>query len=273
MSTDRYAVIGHPVGHSRSPFIHAQFARQLAQSLEYSALDVPPARLADSVRSFFDEDGKGLNVTVPHKVAALALCHQLSERATRAGSVNTLLMVNGALTGDNTDGVGLVRDLARLQWPLHGKRVLLLGAGGAARGVLAPLLELAPRTLHIANRTSARAEELVGEFSGVARVHGVTMQIAPATGEYDVVINGTAASMAGGLPQLPEGALDARPRCYDMAYGRGDTAFVRAARAAGATAVMGTGMLIEQAAEAFFLWRGVRPDTAPVLAALERELA
>jgi len=273
MSTDRYAVIGHPVGHSRSPFIHAQFARQLAQSLEYSALDVPPARLADSVRSFFGEGGKGLNVTIPHKVAVLALCGQLSKRATRAGSVNTLLMVNRELTGDNTDGVGLVRDLARLQWTPQGKRVLLLGAGGAARGVLAPLLELAPRTLHIANRTTARAEALVGQFSGVAQAHGVTMQVAPATGGYDLVINATAASITGELPRLPEEAFLARPCCYDLAYGRGDTSFVRAARAAGATAAMGTGMLVEQAAEAFFLWRGVRPDTAPVLAALERELS
>lgn len=272
MSTDRYAVIGHPVGHSRSPFIHAQFARQLAQSLEYSALDVAPAQLAESVRSFFAAGGRGLNVTVPHKVAALALCRQLSERATRAGSVNTLLMVNGELTGDNTDGIGLVRDLARLQWPLQGKRVLLLGAGGAARGVLAPLLALTPRILHIANRTEARADELVEQFRDVARIHGATLQVAAATGEYDVVINATAASIAGGLPQMPQGALLARPCCYDLAYGSGGTAFVRAARAAGAKAVMGTGMLVEQAAEAFFLWRGVRPDPAPVLAALEREL-
>jgi shikimate dehydrogenase len=273
MSIDRYAVIGHPIGHSRSPFIHARFAAQLSQSLQYSALDVKPARFADAVGNFFGEGGKGLNITVPHKLAVLALCRNLSERAALAASVNTLLMTDGELFGDNTDGVGLVRDLTRLHWPLHGRRVLLLGAGGAARGVLGPLLELAPRALHIANRTVTRAGELVEQFGGVAQIHGVTLQLAPAAGEYDLIINGTAASIAGELPLLPDGALGSRPHCYDMAYGRGDTAFVRAARAAGSTATMGSGMLVEQAAEAFFLWRGLRPDTAPVLAALERELA
>ena len=273
MSIDRYAVIGHPIGHSRSPFIHARFAHQLSQAMDYSALDVPSAQLAQTVRGFFASGGKGLNVTVPHKIAAVALCDRLSARAALAASVNTLLMVDGELFGDNTDGVGLVRDLARLHWPVRGGRVLLLGAGGAARGVLGPLLELAPRSLHIANRTVPRAAALVDQFSDVAQTHGVTLQIAPAAGEYAVIINGTAASIAGELPRLPDGALGTRSHCYDLAYGRGDTAFVRAARAAGATAAMGTGMLVEQAAEAFFLWRGVRPDPAPVLAALERELA
>ena len=271
-SPDRYAVIGHPVAHSRSPRIHALFAAQTGQSLVYERIDATPAEFAAVTRAFFAGCGRGLNVTLPHKEAASALCAHLTARARRARAVNTLKAEGGgALLGDNTDGAGLVRDLeANLGVPLAGRRLLLLGAGGAVRGVLDPLLQRGPAEIVIANRTPARALGLAAEFAGTVPIRGCGLD-APGTG-FDLIINGTSASLVGELPGLPPGVVQPGTVCYDMAYGREDTVFVRWACAQGAArAAMGLGMLVEQAAESFLLWRGVRPETAPVLAALQRE--
>lgn len=271
---DRYAVIGFPVSHSRSPFIHSQFAAQTSQALEYVRLEVPPAEFEAAVRNFFADGGKGLNVTVPHKEAAFRLADELTPRARRARAVNTFALTSdGRLLGDNTDGAGLARDLLNNQRvTIAGRRVLLLGAGGAARGALAPLLGLRPSELVIANRTVARARELAGEFADLGSIKAVGY---PELGAppFDIVINATAASLAGELPVLPPAIVNARSICYDMAYARDDTPFVRWAHERGvARALMGLGMLVEQAAESFHLWRGLRPDTASVLGALVAEI-
>jgi shikimate dehydrogenase len=270
---DRYAVIGHPVRHSRSPFIHQRFAGQTGQSLTYSTIDAKPEDFAATVREFFAGGGKGLNVTLPHKEAAFALADEHTPRAERAGAVNTLAPAASGLLGDNTDGAGLARDLLnnhRLN--IAGRRVLLLGAGGAARGVLAPLLGLKPSELTIANRNVLRAQQLAKQFSDMGQVRAIGYaDLKPEP--YDLVINATAASLAGELPAIPTGIVDTRSVCYDMAYGREDTPFVRWAHQRGcARALMGLGMLVEQAAESFYLWRGIRPDTASVLSALTAEL-
>ncbi|MCC7462708.1 MAG: shikimate dehydrogenase [Gammaproteobacteria bacterium] len=269
---DRYAVIGHPVAHSRSPRIHALFAAQTGQSLVYERIDAPPAAFPAMTRDFFAGGGRGLSVTLPHKEAAVALCARLTPRAARAHALNTLKAEeDGTLLGDNTDGAGLVRDLeSNLGVGLAGRRILLLGAGGAVRGVLAPLLERAPAEIVIANRTAARARQLAAEFAGGVALHGCGLD--EPRGVFDLVINGTSASLGGELPALQPGCIGAATTCYDLAYGHEDTVFVRWARLHGAArTVMGLGMLVEQAAEAFWLWRGVRPDTAPVLAALLAE--
>jgi shikimate dehydrogenase len=274
MSKDRYAVIGHPVAHSRSPSIHAQFAAQTSQSIEYGTIDAPPAQLESAIRAFLDAGGKGLNITVPHKEAALPLAAELTPRARRARAINTLAVrKDGTLLGDNTDGAGLARDLLNNQRiTIAGRRLLLLGAGGAARGVLAPLLGLRPSELVIANRTVRRADELVAMFSdlGMLRASGLEDL---GNEPFDIVINATAASLAGEVPSLPPAVVNAHTICYDMAYAREETAFVRWAHERGATrAVDGLGMLVEQAAESFHLWRGIRPDTASVLSALTAQL-
>ena len=278
-SPDRYAVIGHPVSHSRSPFIHQRFAAQTGQSLEYTTIDATPEDFLATVRDFFSSGGKGLNVTVPHKEAALALVEELTPRAQRAGAINTLALrkasssVQPSLLGDNTDGAGLARDLLNNhRIMIAGRRVLLLGAGGAARGVLAPLLGLKPAELTIVNRNVLRAQELAERFRDLGHLRAVGYD-ALGNDAYDLVINATAASLAGELPALPPGVVNTRSICYDMAYGRDDTPFVRWAHQRGcARATMGLGMLVEQAAESFYLWRGIRPDTASVLAALTAEL-
>lgn len=277
---DRYAVIGHPVSHSRSPFIHTQFARQTQQDIQYGTLDVAPEAFEPTVREFFAGGGRGLNITAPHKEAAAALADELTPRAQRARAVNTLAVrpASGGdrawtLLGDNTDGAGLARDLLNNhRVNIAGRRVLLLGAGGAARGALAPLLGLKPAELTIVNRNVLRARELVEQFSDLGHLRAIGYQEL-GTEPYDLVINATAASLAGELPALPPGIVNTRSICYDMAYGREDTPFVRWAHQRGcARAIMGLGMLVEQAAESFFLWRGVRPDTASVLSALTAEL-
>ncbi|MBD9413571.1 shikimate dehydrogenase [Pseudomonas sp. PDM16] len=271
--TDRYGVFGNPIGHSKSPLIHGMFAAQTGQDLSYEALLAPLDDFNGYARAFF-EIGKGGNVTVPFKEEAYRLAEELSERARRAGAVNTLKRLDdGRLLGDNTDGAGLVRDLtvnARLD--LAGKDILLLGAGGAVRGVLAPLLAQAPQTLVIANRTVERAEQLAHEFAelGPVAASGFDWLSAP----VDLIINGTSASLAGELPPLEPGLIKpGHTVCYDMMYGKEPTAFNRwAAEHGAARCIDGLGMLVEQAAEAFFLWRGVRPDTAPVLAELRSQL-
>ena len=285
-SIDRYAVIGCDIGHSRSPQIHAMFARATHQALEYGLLDAPPAALAAVVRDFFAQGGRGLNVTVPHKQAALRLADSLTARAQRAGAVNTLARgADGKLLGDNTDGAGLVRDLGvNLRCTLRGARVLLLGAGGAARGVLAPLLEAGIASLLIRNRHAWRAQRLASEFADLGPVAAalstspLSTQQAAATPSgrapdagFDLIINATSASLHDELPQMPADAVGTQTLAYDLAYADHDTVFVRWARKAGAArAVMGLGMLVEQAAESFLLWRGVRPETALVLDALRQ---
>jgi shikimate dehydrogenase len=271
---DRYAVIGHPVSHSRSPFIHARFAAQTGQQLSYTTIDAAPGEFEGAVREFFAHGGLGLNVTVPHKEAAVRLVEELSPRARRAGAVNTLaLRKDGSLLGDNTDGAGLARDLANNHSiSVAGRRVLLLGAGGAARGVIAPLMGLRPSQLTIVNRTVQRARDLAEAFADIGPI--VALGYADLGGTpFDLVINATAASLTGELPALPPSIVNKDSICYDLAYARDDTPFVRWAHARGAARAMdGLGMLVEQAAESYYLWRGVRPDTASVLSALAAEL-
>lgn len=267
---DQYAVVGHPVAHSLSPFIHSLFARQTGQSLTYRLMDVAAEEFLERVSTFFTTGGRGVNITVPHKTRALALANELTERARLAGAVNTLAARDdGTLLGDNTDGAGLVQDLTvNIGETVAQRSILLIGAGGAARGVIAPLLALAPRQILIANRTSERAGALAAVFAGLGPVEGCGFGEL-GTEAFDLIINATSASLTGELPGVPTTAFATDTFCYDMAYGRGDTPFVRWARELGCRdAVPGWGMLVEQAAESFRLWRGVRPLTAPVLAAL-----
>lgn len=270
---DRYAVFGHPIGHSKSPRIHTLFAEQTAQNLIYTAEDVMPELFEPAVRDFFGTRGLGLNCTVPLKELAYRMADHRSERAERSKAVNTLaLRPDGTIFGDNTDGVGLVRDLTvNLGLELAGRRILLLGAGGASRGVLGPLLELRPACLAVANRTAEKARQLAAEFGDLGPVTG--SGFAELAGRsFELILNATAASLSGDLPDLPESILATGGVCYDLAYGREPTAFVRwGERQGAALSVDGIGMLVEQAAEAFYLWRGVRPDTRPVIDALEAE--
>ena len=272
--SDRYCVLGNPVAHSRSPAIHAQFAAQSGQDLVYEALLAPLDGFADTVRTFIAAGGKGANVTVPFKEEAFRLSKRLSPRAERAGAVNTLIFTAGEISGDNTDGAGLVRDIkVNLGFSLADKRILLLGAGGAARGVIAPLLACKPASLMIANRSADKAQVLADQFSDLAAVDAGNFA-KTAGGSFDVVINATSASLAGETLPLPAGIFAPGSLAYDMMYGKGETPFLAQARAQGAAHLAdGLGMLVEQAAEAFLVWRGVRPDSAPVLAALRAQLA
>ena len=260
---DRYAVIGHPVAHSRSPWIHARFARATGQDLEYGTIDARPERFGEAVQDFRRCGGKGLNVTLPHKEAAYRLCGERSARAEAAGAVNTLVL-GETLRGDNTDGPGLVRDIeANAGYRLGGRSLLLLGAGGAARGVIGSLREAGVARLTIANRTVEKACALARRFPGVSACGYPEL----AELRFDVVVNATSAGLEGEALPLPDGLFGSGVLAYDMVYGRA-TPFLAAARAAGASARDGLGMLVEQAAESFLLWRGVRPDTRPVLAEL-----
>jgi len=262
--TDRYAVFGHPIAHSKSPQIHTAFARQTGQDMTYEAILATLDGFADSVAAFIAAGGRGANVTVPFKEEAFSLASRLSPRAQRAGAVNTLSFDADGILGDNTDGAGLVADLTRnLHCTIVGKRVLLLGAGGAARGVIEPLLDQQPAALVIANRTVSRAEELAELFGRGVRACGFDAANTP----FDLVINATAASLAGDLPPLSPRVFTPDTMAYDMMYGR-DTPFLDFARTHGARTADGLGMLVEQAAEAFHLWPGVRPDTAPIIVAL-----
>lgn len=279
MSVDRYAVIGEHIAHSRSPLIHSLFAAATQQAMQYGVIDVGVAGFAAAVREFLGGGGRGLNVTVPHKQTALRLADSLTPRALRAGSVNTLARglaggTDSAVLGDNTDGAGLIRDLAvNLRYRLRGAHVLLLGAGGAARGLIAPLLENGVASLLIHNRHQDRARQLAEEFAELGPVRAAAERPHPSehSGPWELVINATSASLRGELPLIPAHAVGPQTLCYDCAYGERDTVFVSWARQAGAgRAVMGLGMLVEQAAESFALWRGVRPDTSGVLDALRR---
>ncbi len=270
---DQYGVIGHPIAHSWSPFIHGLFARQTGEPLVYRLYDVTPDLFRSHVLEFFSRGGRGLNVTVPHKVAAANLANELTPRAERAGAVNTLAVrPENRVLGDNTDGAGLVHDLRdNLSVDIAQRRVLIIGAGGATRGVLAPLLMLQPAALVVANRTPQRAHALASTFADLGAVRGCGFEDLEAS-KFDVIINATSASLSGEVPAVPAAVISHDTVCYDMAYGRSDTPFVRWAREHGcARALQGWGMLVEQAAESFCLWRGVRPQTAPVLAALPRD--
>lgn len=271
--TDRYCVIGNPVAHSRSPAIHARFAAQCHQDLSYEAILVPLDGFAAAVGDFAAAGGKGANVTLPFKEEAFGLCSRRSARAERAGAVNTLAFGRNEIFGDNTDGAGLVRDIeVNLGFPLAGRRVLLLGAGGAARGVIAPLLERQPAGLFIANRSGDKAETLAGQFSDLATVNAGNFA-KTASRTFDVVINATSASLSGATLPLPAGIFAFGSLAYDMMYGKGETPFLALAREQSAARLAdGLGMLVEQAAEAFFVWRGVRPDSAQVLAELREQL-
>lgn len=262
--TDRYAVIGNPVAHSQSPWIHAEFARQTRQDIEYARIEAPLDGFARTIDEFRVAGGSGANVTLPFKQQAFLYCRNaLSDRASAVGVVNTLVFENGKARGDNTDGVGLLRDLTdNLGRKIAGARVLLLGAGGAAQGVIGALLAAKPLQLVIANRTAEKARALARPY-GIAA--GGYEEIKGA--QFDLLINATSAGLAGEAPPLTADAFAPGSLGYDMVYGR-DTPFLAMARAAGAAACDGSGMLVEQAAESFLLWRGRRPQTAPVLAAL-----
>ena len=264
-----YGLFGYPVQQSWSPFIHGMFAKQTSQDMEYRLYDSPPERFRSEVLEFFRAGGSGINVTVPHKRAATDLVNELSPRAQIANAINTILRQDEGLLGDNTDGAGLLADLTRnLRLKFSSPRILLLGAGGAARGALGPLLELNPRLLVVANRTPERAVEVAEEFASLGPVSGCEFAKLE-NKRFDLIVNATSASLRGDVPAIPPGVVDSLTTCYDMAYGSGDTAFVAWAKGRGAgRAAQGWGMLVEQAAEAFFLWRGVRPDTGPVLTAL-----
>jgi shikimate dehydrogenase len=267
---DQYGVIGHPVAHSWSPFIHGMFARQTGEQVVYRLHDVLPQDFRAYVLDFFSRGGRGLNVTVPHKVAAADLANTLTPRAERAAAVNTLAVQrDNRVLGDNTDGAGLVHDLRdNLSLNLAGRRILIVGAGGATRGVVAPLLVLRPAELVVANRTAERAHAFAADFKDLGAVRGCGFEDL-GDAPYDVVINATSASLAGEVPAIPPNILKSESLCYDMAYSKGDTPFLKWAKENGcARAVQGWGMLVEQAAESFQLWRGVRPQTRPVLDAL-----
>jgi len=267
---DRYAVIGNPVAHSRSPDIHAAFARATAQDIEYLRLLAPLQGFAAAVESFRGAGGRGASITVPFKEEAFRLADALSDRARTARAVNTLRFDRGQIYGDNTDGIGLVRDLTQnLGIAIAGRRVLLVGAGGAARGALGPLLAQNPVCLVIANRTETRAGELAAQFAAAGAVAALSFAALPGR-QFDLVINATAASLAGEAPPLPGGLYAAAALAYDMMYAKHDTPFMALARAQGAQVADGLGMLVEQAAESFLVWRGVRPATGPVLESLRR---
>ncbi|HZZ93527.1 MAG TPA: shikimate dehydrogenase [Usitatibacter sp.] len=265
---DRYAVIGHPISHSLSPHIHARFAQQSGEQLAYEALEAPADGFRTTLERFFSAGGRGANVTLPFKVEAFALAHETTPRARLAGAANFLAREGGRIRADNTDGAGLVRDLAHnLALALEGARVLLVGAGGAARGVVAPLLEAGVARIVIANRTPARAGDLARQFAHLGEVRACALDAIPES-RYDLVVNATSTSTRGEPLEVPATLFGAGMVAYDMAYGEGARAFVQRARALGARACDGLGMLVEQAAESFELWRGVRPLTAPVLAEL-----
>lgn len=284
---DYYAVLGHPIHHSLSPQIHAAFAAQTGQALRYTALDVMPAALASTLARLPDDGFLGVNITVPHKEAAwtYAAAHgTLTERASMAGAVNTLAWTSSGLLGENTDGQGLLNDLQqRHGLVLQGQRILLLGAGGATRGVILPLLAAKPAALTIANRTATRATALADLFRSHAAASGSLLegcglnaltQIINTTGAFDLVINATSASLGGESIDLPPGAVTAAGFAYDMMYSQALTPFLTAQRAAGvARYADGLGMLVEQAAIAFALWRGVVPATQAVYNELREQLA
>ena len=267
---DQYGVAGHPIAHSWSPFIHGMFAKASAQNLVYRLFDISPDNFRRDALALFAGGLKGLNVTLPHKQAAAELVNELTPRAERARAVNTIAFFkHTSLLGDNTDGLGLTADLEKnLGLALADKRVLILGAGGAVRGVLGPLMERDLRAVVIANRTPERARKLAQEFADMGEISGCGFSEVSGP-PYDLIINATSVSLQGEMPQMPVGIVGEQSVCYDMAYGRGHTPFTLWAKSLhAARTTKGWGMLVEQAAESFLLWRGIRPDTEPVRQAL-----
>lgn len=275
---DTYLVVGNPIAQSKSPLIHTMFASQTEQPLEYTKQLVEPGDFDSVATAFFAGTGRGINITMPFKQDAYNFADELSPRALSAGAVNTLIKrEDGSILGENTDGVGLINDITEnLAWPLSGQRVLIVGAGGAVGGILLPLMEQNPAEVLIVNRTASKAEELAERFSSMGTIRGGGYQdLSAAEGggcaPFDVIINGTSTSLSGDLPPLPPAVIDAHTKVYDMVYGTEPTPFMGWATAMGAAATAdGLGMLVGQAAESFYLWRGVRPDTAPVMAALRQ---
>jgi shikimate dehydrogenase len=268
--TDNYAVFGNPVEHSKSPAIHTAFAAATGEDIVYQKQLVDEDSFAKAADDFFAAGGKGLNITVPFKQKAYSYAAKLTARARHAGAVNTLsLQSDGIILGDTTDGVGMIRDIQdNLGWEIQGKKVLVLGAGGAVRGVLEPLLELLPQHVVITNRTIDKALQLSKGFAEMGYLLGCGFDMLPGQ-QFDLVINGTSASLAGELPPLPDDLLVAGAVCYDMMYGTEPTVFMNWAQHHGAYAVAdGLGMLVEQAAESFAIWRGIRPETQEVITAL-----
>jgi shikimate dehydrogenase len=264
---DKYAVFGNPIKQSKSPLIHAAFAAQCSQAMQYRAVRVEEGGFAGAASRFFAGGGSGLNVTLPFKQDAYAFADNLSERARRAGAVNTLKREDsGSILGDNTDGIGLVRDMvANLGWVVQGLRVLIIGAGGAVRGVLEPLMRERPKELLIVNRTAAKAEQLAAEFNDLGAIDGGGYDLIGER-QFDLIINASSAGLSDEMPDLPSTLLTERSCCYDMVYGAEPTAFMRWAAHNAAWAVAdGLGMLVEQAAQSFYIWRGVRPETRPVI--------
>ncbi len=272
---DRYAVFGNPIAHSKSPQIHTLFAEQTGQSLIYTAELAEIGQFDQAVKNFIDNGGKGLNVTVPFKEDAWNCATQRSPRAQRAGAVNTLkLQDDGSLFGDTTDGIGLVRDLMQNHAvPIKNKSILLIGAGGAVRGVLQALLEQQPASLLIANRTKHKAVQLADDFSDLGRISGCGLDEINDAG-FDIVINGTSPSLQGELPPIPESIFKTTTCSYDMMYSAQATPFMQWSSTHGAAQIFdGLGMLVEQAAESFYIWREVRPETAPVIKQLRLAFA
>lgn len=270
---DQYRVLGNPIHQSKSPSIHAAFAQATGQSINYQAQLVAEDEFEATVKQFFAAGGKGLNITLPFKQRAFAMAQVHSPAATKAKAANTLyLNQQGELMADNTDGVGLVRDICdNLKGQLRGQRVLILGAGGAVRGVLQPILAQEPSAVVVANRTHSKAEQLAQAFTELGNISACAM--AQLQGSFDWIINGTSASLAGDLPPLPNGLISANSRCYDMMYSANITVFnAWAIKQGAAQADDGLGMLVEQAAQSFSLWRGILPPTSKVLQALRSEL-
>ncbi|AXE28970.1 shikimate dehydrogenase [Chromobacterium phragmitis] len=272
--TDRYAVIGNPISHSQSPFIHEEFARATGQDIGYERLFADIGRFNEVVGEFVAAGGKGLNITLPFKGDAFRYASELTERARAAEAVNTLTFRDGKVYGDNTDGVGLVRDIVEnLDYPIQGQRVLILGAGGAVRGVLEPILEQKPASLTIVNRTVIKAEALAHHFAAYGKVEAVGYDALEGR-SFDIIINATSTSLNNEMPPLPRGVFTPRTLAYDMVYSAGLTPFLQ--RAQGENAGMladGLGMLVEQAAESFSIWRGVQPETRKVTNMLREVLA
>ncbi|WP_318375373.1 shikimate dehydrogenase [Enterobacter sp.] len=270
---ETYAVFGHPVAHSKSPFIHQQFAQQLHIDHPYGRVLAPVDDFVNTLNAFFDAGGKGANITVPFKEEAFARADELTERAALAGAVNTLKRLeDGRLLGDNTDGIGLLSDLERLGFIKPGFRILLIGAGGASRGVLLPLLSL-DCAVTISNRTFARAEELATLFTHAGSVSAVAMDQL-AGHEFDLIINATSSGINGEIPAIPESLIHPHVHCYDMFYQKGNTPFLAWCEKQGAKHLAdGLGMLVAQAAHAVLLWHGVLPETVPVINQLKQEIA
>ena len=270
---DTYAVMGNPIAHSQSPFIHEQFAKQTQQNLQYLKILVSLDSFSDTVTIFQREGGKGLNITLPFKQDAFKIVTQLSDRAQLAEAVNTIIFENdGKLIGDNTDGVGLLRDLTEnISYNLQNKKILILGAGGAVQGILAPLLSEHPEYIVVANRTVEKAKQLATKFTSIGNVQacGFSDLISQS---FDLIINGTSASLKAELPPLPTNLLNNNACCYDLAYALKPTLFMQWAEQQGAKQCYdGTGMLVEQAAESFYLWREIRPETKNVIKQLREK--